>query len=146
MSFPQMTKTNVVLAVLAVLLALAYYHNLAGLKGLASHVGIEGFQQDKKGHRTYHHHGHTKLVLYFHPSCGHCKKMMPEWHRLEAHHKKGLGKKVEIKKVNAQLNPAAVAAAGVRGFPTVVLSKAGTDKVYTGPRKAEAIEAFINAN
>lgn len=72
--------------------------------------------------------------------------MMPEWHRLEAHHKNGLGKKINIKKVNAKLDPKAAAVAGVRGFPTVVLSKDGKDKVYTGPRKAEAIEAFINSN
>ena len=157
MKLPQLTKVNVALAIVAVVLGLAYYHHqtpMAELKSLAHQVGIEGFKQHD-GHKVHgyghgyghgHGHGQASLVLYFHPSCAHCKKMMPEWHRLEAHHKNGLGKKINIKKVNAKLDPKAAAVAGVRGFPTVVLSKDGKDKVYTGPRKAEAIEAFINSN
>jgi len=78
------------------------------------------------------------LTLYYHPECGHCKAMMPEWHKL--------GNSVNgtiIKKVNCVEHPEEINKNNLLGFPTIILTGPGIRKVYHGPRTAQALLEFV---
>ena len=104
---------------------------IAVASGVVSHRfmmgGFEGFDNGKN------------LVLYYAPWCGHCKKFLPEWKRLEA---KGIPG-VTLTAVNAVEEKAKAQEAGVKGYPTIILYKNGKKNVYSGNRTVEAIESWV---
>jgi protein disulfide-isomerase A1 len=78
------------------------------------------------------------VILYYAPWCGHCKALMPEWHKFEEAGVKG----VEIKKINAEENKAAASAANVSGFPTIIKYNNGKKEIYKGERTAESLRSW----
>jgi protein disulfide-isomerase-like protein len=81
------------------------------------------------------------LVLYFAPWCGHCKKLKPEWEKLE---KSGI-KGVTISKVNSDEEESKTKEAGVDSYPTIILYNKGEKQVYSGPRNADAIAKWAES-
>lgn len=86
---------------------------------------------------------HQKLlVLYYAPWCGHCKRLMPEWEKVEKAHQGDA--KVKVTKVNCDKEPEKAKKEGVQAFPTIILYKNGEKQVYQESRTAQAIEAFLS--
>ena len=123
---PSVRRLALLLAVLLAVTALSYFGSLKKI--------LEGFSHEPDYDTP------LSLTLYHHPSCGHCKAMMPEWQRLEKRNKYA---GVNLKMVNGKENPTAVDKAGVASFPTIILSGQGKKKIYSGERTAEALERFI---
>jgi protein disulfide-isomerase-like protein len=114
-------RVKIVTAVLA--LGLVYV--------LASWYLKEGFENES---------GKT-VVLYHAPWCGHCKALMPEWNKFQEKGVEG----VKIKKVNVDEEKEATKAAGVTGYPTIILYNEGKKEVYTGERTAEALAEWAKS-
>jgi thiol-disulfide isomerase/thioredoxin len=78
-------------------------------------MGLPGDSQGMNGGEG------VNLTLYYAPWCPHCKRMMPEWDKLEKEHhgKSFMGKILNIFKVNSDEEPEKVKAAGVQGFPEI---------------------------
>lgn len=110
--------------VLLALAAFVAYHVMNRLQ--------EGFSDGEK----------KVLVLYYAPWCSHCKRLMPEWQKVEDAHK--ADPKVEVKKVNCDEEPEKAKQEGVQGFPTIILYKGSGKKMFNDERTASAIESFIS--
>lgn len=82
------------------------------------------------------------IILYYAPWCSHCKALMPEWNKFEEQGVKGY----QLKKINADEDKAAVAAANVSGFPTIIKYNNGAKDVYNGVRTAEALSMWAKKN
>ena len=88
----------------------------------------------------------TRVVIFYAPWCGHCKKMLEgtdaTWQKLKARH--GQRKDVSIEEVNGDESPEQMTKYGVVNYPTIL--KLNNDKVtkYNGDRTLESLEAFIN--
>ena len=86
----------------------------------------------------------TGIVLIFHPGCGHCVQMRPEWEKM----KRGLSPGSKIVEVdgsemsgNESMNRSPLSGTG--GFPEIVRMKNGTiEEKYQGPRTAEYMGEF----
>jgi thiol-disulfide isomerase/thioredoxin len=88
------------------------------------------------------------FTLYYADWCPHCKTVKPifaDWG------KKGSvnidGKTVFVSLVEADASPDKVSAAGVKGFPTMLLHKAGGQKVeFDGERSPQGWESWLKQN
>ena len=91
----------------------------------------------------FHDVSHGKRVILFHwKDCGHCKKMMPEWDKLEQ--SQAANPNVDVRKVNCGENPELAEENGISGFPTIMLFTEGGDKkTFDGERTKEEFEEFI---
>ncbi|XP_065860391.1 probable protein disulfide-isomerase A6 [Euphorbia lathyris] len=85
------------------------------------------------------------LVEFYAPWCGHCKKLAPEYENLGASFKKA--KSVLIGKVDCDEHKSVCGKYGVSGYPTLKWFPKGSlePKKYEGPRTAEALTEFVNA-
>jgi thiol-disulfide isomerase/thioredoxin len=85
----------------------------------------------------------VNLTLYYAPWCPHCKKMMPEWEKLEKDHhgKSFMGKILNIFKVNSDEEPEKIKAADppIQGFPDVRLD--GAPIVLKGRHKQGILDS-----
>ena len=82
------------------------------------------------------------LVLFHANWCGHCKKLMPEWKKLQDQYPE------HVTSVEADAHPKVIEAHGVQGFPTIKylksgLSNAGDSVEYEGERTKDDLEAFL---
>lgn len=84
--------------------------------------------------------GERTIVLYYAPWCGSCKAMMPEWRKFVRKHKND--PRIKVRSVNSDKNPAAIKAANVDKFPTIILYKDGKQQVFNSERRAEEFAAF----
>ena len=83
----------------------------------------------------------TSIIKFYAPWCGHCKKMAPEWEKLESEqHFFGVGE------VDCTKSAELCQREGVRGYPTVKLVTPFGNEVYKGLRTAEAFASFVKAH
>jgi thiol-disulfide isomerase/thioredoxin len=106
-----------------------------GLRKMFAHN--EGFVSD----------GNT-FTLYYAEWCPHCKAVKPVFKDWSSSGTVTVnGKTVSANMVEADTNPELVSAAGVKGFPTMLLKKAdGTTIEYKGDRTPSAWEGWIGSN
>jgi protein disulfide-isomerase-like protein len=91
------------------------------------------------------------LALFYAPWCGHCKKVMPVWDRLdETHRANGLGE-ITVVKVNCDEQKDMAKKHSVGGFPTIKLLPQGINVPdqsveYQGDRSYDSLVKFMSAN
>ena len=68
----------------------------------------------------------NNITLYHANWCGHCKNFMPTWNALKDVFDKN---NVTYAEYESDNNSAEVSAAGIRGFPTIRISKNGQNKL-----------------
>ncbi len=82
----------------------------------------------------------NNLVLFYADWCGHCKRMLPEWTKLEKEKINGV-KLVKIESKNIDRNLAS--SCSVSGFPSIVLIQNNEYKgSFSGARTAENMKKF----
>ena len=96
----------------------------------------------------------AKIVLYFSPTCPHCKSVVEDWKTLESNHSND--SKLKVAKVNCnpqnddqrkeqeaqeeQIDP------DVEAFPTIILFVNGKKEIFNeSDRSLETIENFISS-
>ena len=86
--------------------------------------------------------GKKQLVFFHMNQCGHCKKMMPEWEKLERNYSGD----VTLRKVEASSGDSLLKKNKVSGFPTILLLDESGNKLkeYNGDRTAKSLEEFLN--
>jgi len=87
----------------------------------------------------------TGIILVFHPGCGHCVQMRPEWEAMKKNLSPG-SKVVEVDgsemSSNEELSNSPVAKQ-VRGFPAIFRVKNGkVDEEFSGPRTSDEMKKF----
>jgi glutaredoxin len=84
--------------------------------------------------------GAVKVDYYTLDGCPHCVAFNPEWAKFETDAKSSKSPVIQAKKYEARANREAVQAAGVEGFPTVMITKpGGATYTYEGSRTAKAL-------
>lgn len=90
--------------------------------------------------------GQPTITFYMRRGCGWCDKLKPE---LAVFEQFVVEKKINVKVVRSQDDEAAAEAAGVKGFPTIILTGGKTQpkmEYLSGDRSAVALEAFVREN
>jgi len=86
------------------------------------------------------------FVKFYHPSCGHCVAMAPEWKKLE-HKMRNKDHNLNIIEVHADAIPniKSKCASSVQGYPTIMEVKPGglNGKEYNGSRDSNEMVKFI---
>ena len=84
------------------------------------------------------------MVLFYWKDCGHCKRMMPEWDKLQQQH----GTSLEIKKVEKDEDKALMEKHNIASFPTILLLDRNGNKIkqYEGERTSMAMRKFAEKN
>lgn len=115
----------IAILIVVVVIALVYFFN----KG---YEYFDGGAPDKAAPSTV-------VTLYAMDGCPHCVAFKPEWEKFNANLPEGVTAK--------QYGPddSQTQAAGVSGFPTIIITKDGKDTVYEGERTAEGITSFLSA-
>jgi protein disulfide-isomerase-like protein len=91
------------------------------------------------------------LALFYAPWCGHCKKIMPIWDKLdETHRSNGLGE-ITVVKINCDEQQDIAKKHSVGGFPTIKLLPQGLNVPdqaveYKGDRSYDSIIEFLSSN
>lgn len=91
----------------------------------------------------------TVITLYHADWCGHCKSFQKDWGLIKSDidKLKKKGEMFDYKEYEDSKNPADIKKAGVRGFPTImVTTKDGNTSKYTGPRDKESIMKTLKSN
>ena len=101
-------------------------------------------KDDKKEDSKEGNSNGKTMVLCHWKDCGHCKRMMPEWDKLEANH----GTTLTVKKVEKDEDPALMKKHSVKGFPTILLLDRNGNKIkqYEGDRTFDAMKSFAEEN
>jgi thioredoxin-like negative regulator of GroEL len=86
----------------------------------------------------------TGIILIFHPGCGHCVQMRPEWESMKSKLSKG-SSVVEVDgsemSGNESINRSPIA--NTRGFPEIMNMRNGAIvERYSGPRTADEMKKF----
>lgn len=87
--------------------------------------------------------GGATVTYFYLPQCPWCQKFEPEWNRFEEDARKEVG--IQTAKVNGEEDHAAASAKGVKGYPTVIITKNGKDTEYKGERTAAALMAAVKS-
>lgn len=82
-----------------------------------------------------------QVLYYFAPWCGHCKKFTPVWDEV-SREMKGEADFIKIDGTTKEGREQAQAA-GVTGFPHVQVTAGAATRVFSGPRTAERLKAFV---
>lgn len=80
--------------------------------------------------------GKTTFVKFYAPWCGHCKKLAPEWAKLEHN-------EVVIAEVDCTENKKLCTDVGVRGYPTLKHGDPSDLQDYKGGRTYDALNEFL---
>ena len=130
-----MVKSKIIADVKRVSLIILFGIAVSCVLNLASDIinmlfGREGFE------------GKKQLVFFHMNGCGHCKKMMPEWEKLESTY----SGEVSLKKVEASSGDDLLKKNKISGFPTILLLDESGNKLkeYNGDRTAKSLEKFLN--
>jgi hypothetical protein len=86
----------------------------------------------------------TGIILVFHPGCGHCVQMRPEWEAMKRKLSPG-SKVIEVdgSEMSGNQDLSRSALANTRGFPEILRMKKGKiDERYSGPRTADEMKEF----
>jgi len=137
----------ILVCVLVILVAIFWprQRNLAGAT-FSAHLGNIGGKVQLEALETLEEGFESKtLALFYAPWCGFCKKLMPEWEKLN----KLNNTNIKIVKVNCDENSSIAEAHGVKSYPTVYFLPYGLNNPrerieYTGPRTGESLLAFIS--
>lgn len=130
------SRMNSVLILVGVVVAVIFarYLYVRYLNG-----GVDGFQSREAA---------DTFTLYYADWCPHCKTVKPvfaEWGKNGSVNIDG--KTVFVSLVEADASPDKVSAAGVKGFPTMLLQKANGQKVeFDGERSAQGWESWLKQN
>ena len=82
-----------------------------------------------------------KMILFYWTDCGHCKKMMPVWDKLQSKYPKSFSK-VE----KAEITPAQENEFNITGYPVIFMTKNNKKyREYNGDRTYDAIERFFKS-
>jgi glutaredoxin len=114
---------------------------IAGLVvALLLFVALYFFLRRREGREGFE--SQTTVTYYYLPECPWCKKFKPEWDKFSELAKK-LG--IDVSEVDASdaTHAEATAKKGIRGFPTVIVSKGGQDEEYGGDRTADDLMKFV---
>ena len=90
--------------------------------------------------KSIHEKTPLKIKLYYVEWCGHCKKMMPEWNKLENYYNGS--RDIMVEKVNTSNDIAKKE--NIKGFPTIRLYKDSNIIEYDGPRDMNGFKIFLN--
>lgn len=86
----------------------------------------------------------VKLLLFYSPSCHHCKNLMhgeqSVWNTIKQKHN---GKGLAVEDYDANKNPELANKFNIVELPTIILTKGDKSSVYKGERTVQAIEQFI---
>ena len=76
------------------------------------------------------------FVKFYAPWCGHCKKLKPEWDKLNINN-------VDIQEVDCTVEKELCEKHNIKGFPTIKYGNPEDLKDYNGDRDYEAMQAFL---
>jgi thiol-disulfide isomerase/thioredoxin len=86
----------------------------------------------------------SKIVLFYAPWCGHCKKLMEGdnavWQQLKSKYSKT---NQNFDEINSDEMPEVANKFGVKEFPTILKIKSTGVEKYTGDRSLESLDKFI---
>ena len=96
-----------------------------------------------KPHNAFYSEGfeNKKTLVFFHMNgCGHCTKMMPEWHAFEKNNKTNIA----TKKIERSQAPELIDRHNIQGFPSIMLLDSKNDKIkdYDGERTSSGFHEF----
>ena len=96
-----------------------------------------------KSHNAFYSEGfeNKKTLVFFHMNgCGHCTKMMPEWHAFEKNNKTNIA----TKKIERSQAPELIERHNIQGFPSIMLLDSNNDKIkdYDGERTSSGFHEF----
>ena len=102
----------------------------------------------RKGHHSEGFADSDTFTLYYADWCPHCKTVKPIFSKWSSSGTVTVqNKTVSVKMVEADTNPELVTQAGVKGFPTMILTKSdGTSVEYKGDRSVSAWEEWLSSN
>ena len=97
----------------------------------------------KASYNAFYQEGfeNKKTLVFFHMNgCGHCTKMMPEWHAFEKENNTG----VATKKLERGQAGSLIEKHKIQGFPTIMLLDNNDNKIkdYSGPRTKSGLLEF----
>ena len=84
-----------------------------------------------------------KALWFYRPSCPHCQNMEPEWRKLEI--KCMMGSMTHCQKINLDdvENSGLKEEFSIKSVPTIYKVNKGKREMYTGPRTADSISAWL---
>ncbi|KAJ1486979.1 thioredoxin-like protein [Baffinella frigidus] len=129
-----MMRIGAVTAVIASLLFLC--------AGAAAPSALE--LSDATFERTVLASGKPFFVMFYMPWCGHCKEMLPVWHKLTTE----LAGEAGVAQVNLEKQTGLQwrFRRQVRGFPTMLLFRDGKFYTYSGTRDIDLLRKFVRGD
>ena len=137
---------KILMVIFLIIIVVAIFTPKSVTPSLTAGVGINAHLGNLNGNfniETFENNG--SAVLFYAPWCGHCKRMMPEWDKLQQSNSN-----VSIEKVNCDDNPEMANKHGVNGFPTIKylpngLNDPNNGVTYNGERNSQALLNWLNS-
>jgi thiol-disulfide isomerase/thioredoxin len=94
----------------------------------------EGFSSENKYRYTF--------IKFYTPWCGYCKRLQPEWRKLQNKYSDKIG----FEEYNCDIQKQMCSRHDVTGYPTLKIRDNLTQKFlqYDGPREYQAMAAFLD--